>query len=111
MSKVKKKSWKQAKWLDDDNGSTLCTRVTWCSHFYPGFGKHENKPSESSTPEISIHISDCSRRIQLHDFGESRAEAQKKIKILRDSFDKLSEQVDKAWDEYDAFWAEQKEED
>lgn len=92
-------SWKSAKWLDDKNDSAILCRVVCNSK-----EEWDDKHNKNNTPRPEIQILDCNRRAVIHSYESTRQAQHKKINVLIDELQKLKDNVDKAWDKYEAYW-------
>lgn len=92
-----------ATWLDADNDSAILTRVSFNTHGYDFEDKHD-QPHECHYPHPDLQLLDCSRRVQIHEFGNTREMQMEKIDIILGNITQFREDVNEAWDEYDAFW-------
>lgn len=88
----------RATWLDQENASALLTRVSLDTVQYNKTHKRHH------TPEILIQLLDCDRRVQINEFGETRKEHLKKVRLMMHELLHLETAVVAAWDKYDKFW-------
>lgn len=90
-----------AKWLDTEYGSGILVRVTFntLDQYGPKKGHRKN-----NIPYPNLMLLDCSRRVEIHEFGETRKAALKKLRVMQDELAKFEQYISCAWDKYDAFW-------
>lgn len=93
-----KYSKQAAKWLDQENASAILCSVSLDTK---GWNDSDRK---SHTPEVLVQVLDCDRRIQLHDFGDTRKAQLKKVQVLINELQWLESYIGASWDRYDKFW-------
>lgn len=89
----------RAKHLDNRNPSAILTAVRFKTDCYsPGCHHRDN------TPEADLQLLDCGNRVNIHDFGETRASQLKKLDNIQKELDYLRLNINRAWDAYEKFW-------
>jgi hypothetical protein len=90
--------------LDAHNGSSMIGRVSLNTRGY-NFEDDYTYDNDNILPDITLDISDCSRRVSIHDFGNTKEDMLVKVDRMIDILQEFRSNAIEVWDVYGEFWA------